>query len=53
MDGDHRALLIVEVESRDAARAIVPPGFRSRAKIVQLNTFTLEQIDEIRRQHGA
>ena len=53
MDGEHRAWIIVEVGSRDEARGIVPPAFRSQARIVQLNTFTLEQVDELRRHHGA
>jgi hypothetical protein len=52
MDGDHRAWLMVEVDSKDEARNIVPPAFRPQARIVQLNDFTLEQIDEIRRRHG-
>ncbi len=50
-DGEHKAWLVVEVDSRDAARAIVPPVFRSQAKVVQLNTFTMEEIDDILRQH--
>lgn len=52
MDGDHKAWLMVEVDSKDEARNIVPPAFRPQARIVQLNDFTLEQIDEIRRRHG-
>ena len=35
-----KAWLVVEVDSRDESRAIVPPDFRSQAKIVQLNAFT-------------
>ncbi len=50
-DGEHKAWLVVEVDSRDAARAIVPPVFRSQAKVVQLNTFSMEEIDDILRQH--
>ena len=53
MDGEHRAWIIVEVESKDEARGIVPPAFRSQARVVQLNTFTLEQVDELRRHHGS
>jgi len=53
MDGEHRAWIIVEVESKDEARGIVPPAFRSQARIVQLNTFTLEQVDELRRHHDS
>jgi len=51
MDGDHRAWLMVEMDSKDEALNIVPATFRSRARIVQLNAFTLEQIDDIRRRH--
>jgi hypothetical protein len=53
MDGDHRAVIVVDVDDKEAARSIIPPAFRPQAKIVQLNAFTLEQVAEIRRQHGA
>jgi hypothetical protein len=42
----------VEVGSKDEARAIVPPAFRSQAKVVQLNAFSIEEIEEILRQHN-
>lgn len=44
LDGTHSGYLVAELESRDHARQVVPPEFRSGAKIVQLNTFTREQI---------
>jgi len=50
-DGEHKAWLVVEVESRDEARAIVPPAFRSQAKVVQLNAFTREEIEDFLRQY--
>ena len=50
-DGDHKAWIIVDVNSKNEARAIVPPAFRGQAKIVQLNKFTLEEIDDILRYH--
>jgi hypothetical protein len=50
-DGDHRAWLIVDVDSKDAARSILPPAYRSEARIVQLNEFSMAEIEEIRRQH--
>jgi hypothetical protein len=53
MDGDHRAWLIVDVGSKDEARAIVPPAFRPAARIVGLNTFSIEQIDQILQHHKA
>ena len=50
-DGDHRAWIIFEVDSKDQARSILPPAYRPQAKIVQLNKFSMEEIDEIRRYH--
>jgi hypothetical protein len=47
MDGDHRALIIVDVPNKDDARAIVPPTFRAKARIVELNSFSIEQIDAV------
>jgi hypothetical protein len=52
-DGDHRAWLVVEVDSKEEARNIVPPELRSAARIVGLNSFTMAQVDEMRRTHGA
>ena len=51
MDGEHKAWIIVDVESKDEARGIVPPDFRSQAKIVRLNAFTLQEVEEILRHH--
>ena len=50
-DGEHKAWIIAEVDSKDEARHILPPAFRSKAKIVQLNKFMMEEIDEILRDH--
>ncbi len=50
-DGDHKAWFIAEVDSKDEARYILPPAFRAQAKIVQLNKFTIEEIDDILRHH--
>ncbi len=50
-DGDHRAWIIVDVGSKDEARAIVPPAFRSQTRVVQLNAFSLAEIEDILRQH--
>jgi hypothetical protein len=51
LDGNHNAWITVEVDSKDEARYILPPAFRAQAKIVQLNKFTMEEIDEILRHH--
>ena len=50
-DGEHKAWIVVEVDSKDEARAIVPPAFRSAAKVVQLNAFTIEEIEDFLHQY--
>ncbi len=50
-DGDHRAWMTVEVDNKDEARGIVPPQFRSAARVVQLNTFTMKEIEDILSYH--
>ncbi|HVN80960.1 MAG TPA: hypothetical protein VMW38_18365 [Terriglobia bacterium] len=51
LDGEHKAWIIAEVESKEEARSILPSALRSQAKIVRLNYFTLEEIDAILRHH--
>lgn len=53
MDGVHSAWFIAEVDSREEALLIVPVPFRAKARIVRLNSYTMEQIDGIlnRRRH--
>jgi hypothetical protein len=51
LDDQHSAWMIVDVESKKEALQIVPPAFRSQAKIVGLNKFTIEEIEEILRHH--
>ena len=50
-DGEHKAWIVADVETKDEARSILPPAFRSQAKIVKLNYFTIDEIDEVLRQH--
>jgi hypothetical protein len=51
LDGEHKAWIIVEVESKEEARYILPPAYRSQAKIVKLNNFTIDEVEEILRHH--
>lgn len=52
LDGDHKAWMIIDVETKDEALAIVPSAYRAEARIVQLNTFTIAQVAELRSQEG-
>lgn len=51
LDGEHKAWIIIEAKSREDARFVVPSIFRPRAKIVQLNRFSLGEIEEILAHH--
>lgn len=44
LDGEHKAWIIVEVPNKDDARFIIPPAFRSIAKITQITTFTSHDL---------
>jgi hypothetical protein len=46
-DGEHKSWIIVDVESKEEALGIIPPPYRAQAKVVQLNSFTLSEIDEL------
>ena len=46
--GDHRAWVIVEADSDDAARLMVPPVIRPTSKVVRLHQFTAEEISLIK-----
>jgi hypothetical protein len=50
-DGVHKAWIIADVDSKDEARRILPSIFRAQASIVGLNKFTMEEIDNILREH--
>jgi len=51
LDGVHKAWIIVEVESKEAARAILPPAYRSQAVLVQLNKFGIDELDKFLTHH--
>jgi len=50
-DGEHKAWIVVEVDSKEEARGIVPPAFRAQSKVVELNAFTMEEIQSILDRH--
>jgi hypothetical protein len=50
-DGIHKAWMIVELPDKESVRSLLPPMYKSDAMIVELNKFTLEQIDRILSHH--
>ncbi|HVN33344.1 MAG TPA: hypothetical protein VMT45_15310 [Thermoanaerobaculaceae bacterium] len=51
-DGDHHCWMLADVHDKQEARAIVPPGLRAQARVVQLNRFSLDEIDKFLQKHG-
>ena len=51
-DGDHTARIVVEVADKNEALMIVPGAYRRTAKVVQLNSFSVEEIDELLGHHA-
>lgn len=51
-DGEHKAWVLVEADSKEEARGIIPSLYRDQAKVVKLNKFSMEDIERLLRQHG-
>ena len=52
MDGVHKAWITIEAENKDEARAILPPNSQAKASIVCINKFTMDELDDMLKQHG-
>ena len=52
-DGEHKAWLILEVESKEDAQSVLPPSLRPEARIVRLNKYTMQDAEESLRHHEA
>ena len=52
-DGEHKAWLILETESRQDALTVLPPTLRPQASIVRLNKYTWKDLEEHLPHHEA
>jgi hypothetical protein len=50
-DGEHKAWFIMDAETKDEARIIIPPAYRDRAKIRQVEKFRKEEFDHYLSSH--
>jgi hypothetical protein len=50
-DGVHKAWIVVDVDSKDEARSLLPPAYRRQATIIQLNKFGLAELDDLIKRH--
>lgn len=53
LDGDHTAWIILESDSHEHARNVVPPDFRANAKVTRLNGFSHERLEKMKRNHDS
>lgn len=52
-DGEHKAWIIVDMASKEEALSIIPPPHRAEAHVVQLNSFTLAEIEDLLRSEAS
>jgi hypothetical protein len=51
MDGEHKAWFTMEANTKNEALLVVPPAYRKDAKISQLNSFNLADIEKLLKHH--
>jgi hypothetical protein len=51
-DGIHKGWIMLEADSKAEARTMLHPVFRSLATIIELNKFSVEELDELITHHG-
>ena len=52
MDGVHSAWIVVDLDSKEEARGIVPPAFRADARVTRLTRFRMADIEATIRRHS-
>jgi hypothetical protein len=45
-DEEHKCWIIVDVDKKEEARAILPPIYRNEAKIIKLKRYTMDDFNE-------
>ena len=51
-DGIHKAWIIVDMNSKEEARAIIPTEYRNQSLVVKLSRFSLDKLNKIRVYHN-
>ena len=52
-DGVHKAWIVVDVDTREDARNMLPPAYRRQASVVQLCKFGIDELDDLIKRHSA
>ena len=51
-DNVHKSWMIVDLDSKEMARSLLPPAFRARATIVKLNNYASDDFQKVTEDHG-
>ena len=51
MDDDHRAWIVMEIESKEMAEMMLPPLLRPGAKIIELRKFEMDEMEKVVSSH--
>ena len=50
-DGVHKAWIVVEGDSHEEVRNMLPPAYRRKASVVELCKFGLAELDDLIKRH--
>jgi hypothetical protein len=50
-DGEHKAWINVEVDSKEEAKMILPPAFRAHAKVIEVQKLDRETMEQVLNKH--
>ncbi len=51
LDDNHKAWFMMEANSKEEALMVVPPAYRKDTKVIQLNRFKLEDVNNLLSHH--
>jgi hypothetical protein len=51
LDGEHKAWIVIEGDSKEEVLSVLPLDARAKAKVVRLARFTMSDVDDILTQH--
>ncbi len=50
-DGEHKAIMVLDLDNKDQAKQIVPPLYRQTVKITRLTKFSMEDFEDSLKYH--
>ena len=50
-DGTHKAWVVLDVDDRDQALGVVPPEYRPNARVIQLTSFSMKDVEDMLGHH--